>query len=348
MNGVQQQNKFSADKTLIIKGVATCLLLWHHLYYENPDRSLTYIIAYYGKVCVAIFLILSGYGLVKSFNKYSSSFKFVVEKIEKLYLNYWLIWVIFVPIGIIFFDRSLASVYKVNIVIKLIINLLGIQTTVFGFYGYNPTWWFMGLIIVFYFLFPLLYKAIIKYSKLTLLLSFIFMILPIWYKIPLIGSVLGNYIIWIFPFILGIYAAHTNIFERLSNIKFNKFGKLVLYFSLLMIFMIIRVYGIGIINIKADGIIGFMICIVTFEYISNIKYLNSSLKFIGKHSSNIFLFHTFIYYLYFKKFIYSFRYNILIFIVLLCICLIISICIEIAKGKIFRIYEKKHLLTEMN
>lgn len=137
--------QFTKEDTLIIKGIAICLLLWHHLYYENIERTITYIIAYYGKVCVAIFLILSGYGLMKSFDKYDSTRSFVFNKLKKLYLNYWLIWILFVPVGVILFNRSFEEVYGAHTVAKLLIELTGFQTTIFGFYGYNPTWWFMGL-----------------------------------------------------------------------------------------------------------------------------------------------------------------------------------------------------------
>lgn len=74
-----------------------------------------------------------------------------------------------------------------------------------------------------------------------------------------------------------------------------------------------------------------MICLITFEYISKIKYLNRFLKIIGEHSFNIFLFHTFIYYFYFKEFIYSFKNSFVIFIVLLGVGLVVSKCVEAVK-----------------
>ena len=74
---------FDIRRTNIPKGVALLLLLWHHLFYNSPQyyNSFTSLYVFHGvpiecqiarfcKVCVAIFLVLSGYGLTKSFSKY--------------------------------------------------------------------------------------------------------------------------------------------------------------------------------------------------------------------------------------------------------------------------------------
>lgn len=58
------------------------------------------------------------------------------------------------------------------------------------------------------------------------------------------------------------------------------------------------------------------------------NYFTRFLELCGKHSFNIFLFHTFIFYLYFSEIIYYPRNPVLIFIWLLAVCLAISVCIE--------------------
>lgn len=63
--------------TQMIKGLAICILLFHHLFYSTQpglgimigDKYLANIVAEYLKVCVALFLVLSGYGLNASMNK---------------------------------------------------------------------------------------------------------------------------------------------------------------------------------------------------------------------------------------------------------------------------------------
>ena len=58
------------------------------------------------------------------------------------------------------------------------------------------------------------------------------------------------------------------------------------------------------------------------------RFIHSSLAFIGKHSYNIFLFHTFIYYYYFPEYIYWSKNPLIIYATLLMTCLLISIGIE--------------------
>lgn len=58
------------------------------------------------------------------------------------------------------------------------------------------------------------------------------------------------------------------------------------------------------------------------------KWVRKSFMFLGKHSMNIFLFHTFIFLYWFKDFIYFSRNPLIIFATLLIPCLIISMVIE--------------------
>ncbi len=53
-----------------------------------------------------------------------------------------------------------------------------------------------------------------------------------------------------------------------------------------------------------------------------------AISLLGKHSMNIFLFHTFIYYYWFQEYIYITRNPLIIYLSLLCACIIISIFIE--------------------
>ncbi|MDE5997964.1 MAG: acyltransferase family protein, partial [Muribaculaceae bacterium] len=105
-----------------LKGIALVLLLIHHLFYIQKGQYDDVYIGEYGivnllgiicKVCVAIFVFLSGYGLgtTISENMSISLRNFYVRRFTKLFLNYWFIWLLFVPSGILFFDRSIKDVY---------------------------------------------------------------------------------------------------------------------------------------------------------------------------------------------------------------------------------------------
>ena len=68
------------------------------------------------------------------------------------------------------------------------------------------------------------------------------------------------------------------------------------------------------------------------------KYITKVLAFIGKHSMNIFLFHTFIFYFWFQDIVYASRNPIIIFLTLLAICIPISMALEwIKKYTIYKL-----------
>ena len=59
--------KLTAEDSKVAKGGAVLLLLWHHLFYMHPEYGwFVHWTACYAKICVAMFLILSGYGLANS------------------------------------------------------------------------------------------------------------------------------------------------------------------------------------------------------------------------------------------------------------------------------------------
>ena len=75
-------------------------------------------------------------------------------------------------------------------------------------------------------------------------------------------------------------------------------------------------------------------------HVPTIKKLTN--PFIGKHSMNMYLMHTFIFAYFLYDFIYGFKYPVLIFGVLLLTSLLLSIVIGFLKGKIgfYRLQQK--------
>lgn len=73
--------KFTKQHTNLCKGVAICIMLFHHLFFRQDSWPLYYhkiclgtkpligFIATHGKVCVATFVLLSAYGLTFSMMK---------------------------------------------------------------------------------------------------------------------------------------------------------------------------------------------------------------------------------------------------------------------------------------
>ena len=69
---LMEKNSFSLSlhDTSVLKGIAICAMLCHHLFYQSPESGyVVWHLAMLGKVCVAIFLLLSGYGLTIQMKK---------------------------------------------------------------------------------------------------------------------------------------------------------------------------------------------------------------------------------------------------------------------------------------
>lgn len=130
--------QLSKNDTDILKGIALLLLLAHHLFYVrtglyNDIEVLEgrYLINQLGiacKICVPLFVFLSGYGLMASAEKFEQldCKKFFVHRFSKLFLNYWFIWLLFVPIGIIYYGRTFVSVYGDNYFLSLMADFFGV------------------------------------------------------------------------------------------------------------------------------------------------------------------------------------------------------------------------------
>ena len=312
--------EFDVTATNACKGVALMLLLWFHLFYMHPEYGfLVHALAQPARVCVGMFLILSGYGLTESVRRRSTGLvAFYKKRLAKLYLNYWFIAALFVPIGMFYMGRTLASVYSDHPYLRFAVEMAGVGTK-----GgrYNGTWWFMTLIVGLYVFFPFIHDLTKKYGVWFLLFCFL-LLFPSPVHIPVFEP-------WLFPFALGIFIAHRNGLVAASSLL-RRTGPLrfVILACLIASAMVFRQHGFLLVGSRIDGFFGTLIILLVFETINSIKGLRHVLAFIGQHAFNIFLFHTFIYAHYWPKLIYCSRFPVVIFAVLLSVCLLVSVLIE--------------------
>lgn len=148
--------QFSRQDTKALKGVAILLMLMHHLL-AFPDRlpikyqyavsaaalkQLT-TVGSFGKICVYIFMFLGGLGLAKQIQAHRFH---LLKKIWGLYRVYWRVFLIFVPLGFLFFSRQprYSKAFMWNRFAsfsfgKFLQNLTGYASS------YNGEWWFVRL-----------------------------------------------------------------------------------------------------------------------------------------------------------------------------------------------------------
>lgn len=324
----KSENKYfnlTKNDTNFLKGIAIVLMLLHHLFYVRQElyddvllyghHNLVNEIGQFGKVCVAIFVFLSGYGLqIVDASKHFSTRQYFVHRFVKLYSNYWMIWLLFVPISVSCFGRTFDEAYGNYALLKIVLDFFGLLN-VFNLYGYNPTWWFYSTIIILYLIYPCL-KKFIRVPLFLILLGIG------GYYLAFLNSVF----FYLLPFVLGMIFAFYH-----KEIKLPRFTPPYKLLSDIMLLLILAVIFME--RIKAGDKILYdsfivLIFLIVCKTTTLPKWVRKSFMFLGKHSMNIFLFHTFIFLYWFKDFIYFSRNPLIIFATLLIPCLIISMVIE--------------------
>lgn len=356
-------------QTNFCKGIAVILLLIHHLFgnYEDIENfsvictplsgeSLAYLAQIF-KVCVSIFVFLTGYGYMKSSQKMNDKVNSTYGEVTcKRYIRLMFgFWFIFIPALIINFVAG-ENVYgngRLERCTNILIDGLGLAH-VFQTPTINVTWWYMSYALLLVLITPF-FIWLIEKTKL--------MIIPITIIVPrfLIDiDAIGNphFITrYLLALILGIICAKYYFFERAAKIS-----KKILYADIWLFLLLCVAIGIfrqriGYFDIS-EAFLAMIICYLTVRIIPQEVKFWRILAFIGKHSLNIFLIHTFIFKYYFSDFVYSFKYAGLITIVLLVISLFLSILIEQLKKilaynklenfvlkKIYQLYEREDVRT---
>lgn len=292
----------SRQDTSVLKGIAICAMLLHHMYAcPIADGVASYggflnWIGIFGQVCVSIFLFCSGYGLSVQFRKVESwtdAMPFLRRRLIKFYTNFWVVYAIFVPITVLFFKRPLEVAYGQHTlwykqVGAVLLDLFCIP----GRDPYNITWWFNQLILVLYLLFPLMNWFARKASVIiTLVIGFL--VFRFHKMIP--GGMCDVYM-WQFPFLLGILwsLAEKGIPDRFEVIIKSKWSTVFSVLSLaLLVFFRMRPHRFWT-GSNMDPFITVVLAFLILTVAGREKSIvYNGLCFLGKHSINIYLIHTF-------------------------------------------------------
>ena len=360
-----------------MKGIAIIILLFHHCFlnaqrwatvpYEKlattkgwgyypisfapfSSHTIQYL-ASFSKICVAMFVFMTGYGMWVSYEsqkKKTTMSNYIKKRMVTLMTGFLIIFVVTeilaIPTG------RFIEVYGHDFrsVVYMIIDALGLAKLL-GTPLFCLTWWYMSLAIVLIMIFPFVHSIMEKYQWVVVVASII---------VPRAcgfgqSTDLFRYLL---AYTLGMYFAQHDLLARIKE-KFmeqNVAGKLLsLIVSLIGLAVIIKCRQNAWIGWKYldfwDGFAAMYVIIISYIYILNGKWIVKGLGFLGKHSMNIFLIHSFYRDVFFHEFTYSFYYAWLDYIVLMAISLVTSIVLEWFK-KLIR-YEKfiewvKRLVTK--
>lgn len=369
--------KFTKEHTMQMKGIAIIILLFHHCFlnaqrwatvpYEKlattkgwgyypisfapfSFHTIQYL-ASFSKICVAMFVFMTGYGMWVSYEsqkKKTTMSNYIKKRMVTLMTGFLIIFVVTeilaIPTG------RFIEVYGHDFrsVVYMIIDALGLAKLL-GTPLFCLTWWYMSLAIVLIMIFPFVHSIMEKYQWVVVVASII---------VPRAcgfgqSTDLFRYLL---AYTLGMYFAQHDLLARIKE-KFmeqNVAGKLLsLIVSLIGLAVIIKCRQNAWIGWKYldfwDGFAAMYVIVNSYIYILNGKWIVKGLGFLGKHSMNIFLIHSFYRDVFFHEFTYSFYYAWLDYIVLMAISLVTSIVLEWFK-KLIR-YEKfidwvKRLVTK--
>ena len=369
--------KFTKEHTMQMKGIAIIILLFHHCFlnaqrwatvpYEKlattkgwgyypisfapfSSHTIQYL-ASFSKICVAMFVFMTGYGMWVSYEsqkKKTTMSNYIKKRMVTLMTGFLIIFVVTeilaIPTG------RFIEVYGHDFrsVVYMIIDALGLAKLL-GTPLFCLTWWYMSLAIVLIMIFPFVHSIMEKYQWVVVVASII---------VPRAcgfgqSTDLFRYLL---AYTLGMYFAQHDLLARIKE-KFmeqNVAGKLLsLIVSLIGLAVIIKCRQNAWIGWKYldfwDGFAAMYMIVISYIYILNGKWIVKGLGFLGKHSMNIFLIHSFYRDVFFHEFTYSFYYAWFDYIVLMAISLVTSIVLEWFK-KLIR-YEKfidwvKRLVTK--
>lgn len=369
--------KFTKEHTMQMKGIAIIILLFHHCFlnaqrwatvpYEKlattkgwgyypisfapfSSHTIQYL-ASFSKICVAMFVFMTGYGMWVSYEsqkKKTTMSNYIKKRMVTLMTGFLIIFavteILAIPTG------RFIEVYGHDFrsVVYMIIDALGLAKLL-GTPLFCLTWWYMSLAIVLIMIFPFVHSIMEKYQWVVVVASII---------VPRAcgfgqSTDLFRYLL---AYTLGMYFAQHDLLARIKErfMEQNMAGKLLsLIVSLIGLAVIIKCRQNAWIGWKYldfwDGFAAMYVIVISYIYILNGKWIVKGLGFLGKHSMNIFLIHSFYRDVFFHKFTYSFYYAWLDYIVLMAISLVTSMVLEWFK-KLIR-YEKfidwvKRLVTK--
>lgn len=363
---------------MALKGIAILMMVFHHCYCE-PSRYAAFdinfapfgehwvtMVSYTFKMCVSVFAFITGYGLFLSLKGLNKEYKYTPREITKWTVTryiktmsgFWLIAVFAYIIcqlingytyQVFFAGDSVKE--TVRGVFRMVLNFFGVEQLFYG-NDFCPTWWYMTIAVMFIIAAPIFVRLFHKFGVLPVLA--VAMFLPRILKVPYDS---GTYIAFQFSFLFGMIFAKYNLMVRFANFKWlrgrlevlNKPVKFVC--MTVLCFVAIYIYYALPANHYYElrfAVLPMVLILYAYEFLLDTIVLRKVLYFLGKHSMNIFLTHTFIRYNYANKFTYSFGYWWLIPLVLIVISLLLSIVIELFKKLIRYDLLTKKLLKAAN
>lgn len=343
--------KFTKEDTQKVKGIAIILMLIHHCFLD-PDRYAGKTIVFapfteecvnwwalFFKICVAIFVFLSAYGITLSFQKVSADYrlegkqisKILVQRYIKLMMGFFFVFLLLQIYSAIFQGRY-QDVYGdgETSVIYMLIDMFGLADLL-GTPMFVATFWYMTMAQLIIIAMPI---CIWLYKKLGLA------VIPLsFFAAKIIPWSYYYFQAYLVCIVTAMVFADKDLFVKIREKQIlprgNKIAKFLLFVGLFLVLAVLRESSFKGTFIQIwETLIPIVLICFNFEFVNPLPVIGRILEVLGKYSMNIFLIHNFIRVVWYYDFTYGFKYVWLIVLVLLVISLVISVAIEWLKKMI--------------
>ena len=310
------ETRLKKEDSMALKGVAILLMVFHHCYrsaekFEGYDIIFTpfretWIVQYgmYAKICVSIFAFVSGYGLMSGYGKLLKKdnprnvTKWVGNHIISTMSGYWFVAPIcYLVYGIIYgFEFAKWGESRFEKLFYIFLDCIGVSG-ILDTKSLNGTWWYIGAAVIFIAAVPILVALMERFGVLECLLG-----LFCFPRIMGLGFLGGrNGYSFLMIVLIGMLCCKYDLFAKYESWKpfQNQRMSQIFKIGLVLFLVVVGVWSSEKIKLSVlweykYAVIPFAVILFCVEYIFRIPFIKRVLTFLGKHSGNIWLTHTFV------------------------------------------------------
>lgn len=312
---------FTKEDTNVAKGVALIMMYIHHMYFEKAtyeaftidffpiNEAQALILSALCKICVAIFVFLSGYGLVIAYKKNQNAsikdyYRYNLGRYIKYILSFMIIFIVFDLVCTLSGNaNNHTAVFGTGLtgIANMLLDLLGLST-IMGTPTFCATWWYNSIFVTILLLLPILWVLYRKIGVATLLMILV---------LPRMLVLNTSNLRWYLPsVVLGMIFADQKLFEKIHNWgrqdeytentrNYHTILNIVTALIIIIIFANLRRTW-GVLIDLTDAVLAAAIIYISYETIGAFRITKKMIGFVGIHSMNLFLCHSF-----FRKFLFN-------------------------------------------
>lgn len=270
-------------------------------------------------LCVPIYLFISGYGL-------QCGGTFGIEKLwkrlKKLYVAFWWVFIPFVSVGMY------VGYYPTPISASdFLMNFFGLT------YRYNSEWWFFCIYLGQLLGFLLLSRLNVRWFYYLSIMILLF----VGSRFILKSSVEMNFwaemfLIYLNIFMLGVFFAKFDVFKIIDKfLPKNTFCMLICGLGGIIISVVLRAYSPSVGLVELISVPLFVWSVICFS--DRISIIKTIFSFLGKHSTNLWLIHSFFIFYYLNYFTFVCNSFVVSFLLVMIQSLACSFFLEYCKIK---------------